>query len=81
MFPYEYRRALRQLAEAEFKKKQLEKKKEAKEESDEEPDVMDIEDSVTDPEKEKKVLVKLDKMRSVWADKGICGMEMDRGRM
>ncbi|XP_043207721.1 glutamate synthase [NADH]-like isoform X1 [Amphibalanus amphitrite] len=63
VFPYEYRRALRQLAEAEFKKKQLEKKKEAKEESDEEPDVLDIEDSITDPEKEKKVLVKLDKMR------------------
>ena len=63
MFPYEYQRALRQLAEAEFKKKLLEKKREAKEESDEEPDVLDIEDSVQDPEKEKKVMVKLDKMR------------------
>ena len=53
------------------KKKQLEKKKEAKEESDEEPDVLDIEDSITDPEKEKKVLVKLDKMRSVNSGGGL----------
>lgn len=63
VFPYEYQRALKQLEQAEYEKKQLEKSKAAKTEEEPEPDVLDIEDSISDPAKEAKVLVKLDKMR------------------